>query len=672
MQITNFWLDIEDGTGHRLGLGPLRPIHGFNNSKPLSASGEFSFEVAAADPNRSALLEKRTAICRYVDAAGVVRIFGGGIIDQIKAKIDTSGYLIYSVSGNDLARELSYRSVGLLSLASGSAGVTNGPAQIMALAPSGWVLWNGTTLNPVYAGFDGESVLSAFCRVGEHIGEHWRLGSGRQVIWLGPASAFPPSGVRAVQHVNDTVSVETVTGIAIISSLEEISDAADLLTRVIPRGTGNGSAIGTLAFATNSAPAGYTLDKVNNYLKRDDAESTYGRIEQVLDYKDLGPLSNTDLDLQNAANMLLQAAAEHLRQYGIPQKFYTVELAMVNQLLEPGTTIRVVYRQIIDGAVIYDLDGTFNIISVDQAIDETGLHTTKIEIATIDRLPMSDAEYLAGQAQEAKVFAAHQQLGPSVDNLSWRDELDSVHSASFRFWLGAEYTTIQRSLLRFRIQPLRSTVKSIGTSSTTTSAGGASSPTSSSGGSSTPTSSSGGGQTSSTGGSHQHFTSLPGGYGNTTVEWYASGGEIIPVTPSASGLSLPTGVSGSHTHTVDNHTHSVSVPAHTHSISVPDHTHTLTPTLNTEYGIFEESGANTLALADLAISLNGGGNLAGQVVDIGGGWYSLDLTAALVNSVYRPNQENNEVVISTAVANKTCRIEAQLTTRAVVQAVAYS
>jgi len=90
-----------------------------------------------------------------------------------------------------------------------------------------------------------------------------------------------------------------------------------------------------------------------------------------------------------------------------------------------------------------------------------------------------------------------------------------------------------------------------------------------------------------------------------------------------------------------------------------------------EYGIFEESGANTLVLANLVIKLNGGADLNASVVDISNGWYELDITDDLVDAVFRPAQENNEIAITTATA-KSARIEAQITVRGVVQAVAYS
>jgi len=652
VQIRNFWVDIQNSSGARVGAGPLRASM-FRVSSKLSAAGTFSFVVSASDPNLSALQEKRVAVCKYVDINGDVQEFGSGIIDKITRQINQESRLELHVSGNNLARELHYRSVAALDLSGvGGAGVDNAPEQIMALAPAGWTINNGKTAVNVYAGFNGESVLAALAHVGEYIGEHWRLGAGRVIEWLGTADTFVASGVRAIQHLNDPVAAETAPAIAIITSLEEESDAVDVLTRIIPRGSGNGGVMLTLSAVTESPPVGYTLNAGSNYLKRDDSENTYGRIERALDFKDIKPISNTTLDIQAAANMLLQASVEHLRRYGMPQKFYRVSLSKVDQLLQPGTTLPLVYRVLVDGVVIYDLNDTFNILEVENEITNAGAHTTAVMVSTIDRLPQSDSDFLAQNVQAGRVITAHQQLGASVDTFTYRDEMDNFKGASFRFWTGDEYTSIQRAVLRFRIQPLRSTVKSVAGESTTTSSGGGS--TSGSGGGTTPTS----GPESA---SHAHGLSIGAG---TIV--YDVGLTALGALVANAGWGGGT-VNAIQNNSV-NHNHTVTVPAHTHS--TPNHTHALTPNITTVYGIFEESGGNTLALADLVIKLNGGADLNADVVDIGNGWYELDITEELVDEVFRPSQENNEIAITTSVA-KTARIEGQITVRGVIQAVAY-
>lgn len=396
---------------------------------------------------------------------------------------------------------------------------------------------------------------------------------------------------------------------------------------------------------------------------RNDTEATYDRIERVLDFKEIGPLSNTTPDVQAAANMLLQAAVEHLRRYGTPQQFYRVSLANVSVLLKPGTTIHVVYRKLSDGVVLYELDDVFNVIEVEKQITPAGTHTSAITIATIDRLPQSDTEFLARQAMQGRVLSAHQQLGVSVDTLTFRDEMDDGSGASFRFWLGDEYTSIQRAVLRFRVQPLRSTVKSVAGISVTTNAGGAS--TSGSGGATTSGSGGSSSPTSSSDGSHYHNIQATPGSGSSLT---ASGGNLYTGAGTPQNFSTDyVGAGHSHTVSIGSHTHSID--SHTHT--TPDHTHELEPEVLMIYGLFEESQANTLVLDNLIIKLNNGADLLASVVDIANGWYELDLTEAITDDVFRPLQTNNEIAITTAIA-KTARIEAQITIRGVVQAVAYS
>ncbi len=657
MHIVNFWVDVYDGNNQRLGRGPLRGSNWYQTSK-LSACGDFGFDVSAADPNIAVLAEKLTVVFRYAGAQGGSAEFGAGIIDKIIKAVDAQGNLVFRVTGNDLGRELSYRSVRTLSLADElDGGVYDGPTQIMAYAPDGWQISNppANTQLPIYVGYDGETVLAALVRVVKHTGEHFRISMSRSLTWLGARDTFLPSGVRAVQHVFDPVGVERVEEICLIESLEEEADASELVTRIIPRGSGNGSTILTLSAATAPPPAGFTLNVVENYLENAAAVAKYGVIERVVDFKEIGPLSNTTPDIIAAANMLLQVSAQYLSRAGSPQKYWRIVLSHTNLLLEVGTTLPVIYQKRLDGVVIYSVDETLNIIEVRNVLNQKGVYTTEILVSASDHAPQSDASVLAAQISSAKVLSAHQQLGPSTDTLTWRDEMDSAHGASFRFWLGDEYTSIQRATFRFRIQPLRSTVKSVGGASTSTSAGGGGTATSSNGGGANLTSS-----------------GTPHGHNVTVYHSRIPGMQPIVFDGTFLYSFLPTSTFQTQPEVpASGHTHTMTIPAHTHNVNIPQHTHGVTASVTMKYGIFEESRANTLELADLVIKLNAGSDLRTSVEDIGDGWFALELTEFdLIDAVFRPSQEDNELAITTS-ENKTARIEAQITIRGVVQAVNY-
>lgn len=128
-----------------------------------------------------------------------------------------------------------------------------------------------------------------------------------------------------------------------------------------------------------------------------------------------------------------------------------------------------------------------------------------------------------------------------------------------------------------------SSTASGGYTASSTAGGGASvqGGTSQSGGASvqSATSSAGGGQTSSANGDHRHrmFVGVTGPL-NTNPNPYAAYG-VGGITLDTTGMSeiWTEGSSGSHSHTVSNHSHGVSIniPAHTHgfSVNIPSHSH---------------------------------------------------------------------------------------------------
>lgn len=79
---------------------------------------------------------------------------------------------------------------------------------ILDFAPDGWEFapspYYDATVNGTLGVIDGESVLAALVAQGERTGEQFRLGSGRQVEWLGFDQ--PDSGIVALQAVGDWVN----------------------------------------------------------------------------------------------------------------------------------------------------------------------------------------------------------------------------------------------------------------------------------------------------------------------------------------------------------------------------------------------------------------------------------------------------------------------------------
>lgn len=632
----NFWVDIENSSGEKVGAGPLRPSS-FTRGNPLSQASEFSFPVSPADPNFSAIQEKLFAICRYLDPNGDIQFFGGGIIDRIN-KSHTFIKNNFIISGPNLTGELTYRDVEDLQVGDDTGGDNDAPDQIMAFAPSGWSITSGTTIKDVYVRFDEQSVLNALVSITEATGEHFRLGSGREIVWVGPYTGFSSSGVRAIGGVPLGNSAQNTPEIMIIKSLTELTDSHELVTRVKPRGAGNGNAILKLLAVTDAAPAGFTLNAAEGYIEKDSSVATYGVIVKPVDFKNISPLSSSVADKNQAANQLMRAAVELLNRWAEPQKFYQIELRKSEVILQPGTTIRVIFKQTIDEVDVFDIDDTFNIIETSDKLGANGIYTQMIKISTTDSQPLNDNELVVSQLLSAKAVSTHAQMNANARWLRTQGSMDDATALTVPFWLGLETVNINSCILRFQINPLRSNTKDAAS-------GGGS--TSGSGGASTPTS-------TATNPVHTHNLDLDGTTPTTML-----GIGTFPKLASLPPQPGPSIAGRTSNNAAGFHDHDVSIPNHDHS--TPNHAHSLT------YGIFEESSGNTLALGDIVIKINSV-TLVGTPVSIGGGWFEVDITDEIVDSIFSPNQEDNEIEYSTAVA-KTASIITDISLVDVVQGV---
>lgn len=692
----DFYIDIENASGQKQGAGPISATN-LRVTRRMDGAGSFSFEMAITDPNAAAVQPLRRMRARaHLNGAWVT--VGDGIIEQIGRKIDPSGIVMLTVSGGDGVRELAQRTVRTLQLAATGAAIsqTAAVAAVAAYAPAGWTFGaEASSPNQVYARFAGESCLQALISIAKKSYSHFRYDGDRVLTF---DSTFSPSGVRAVGGVS-ALAAETCA----IVDLEVIEESYDVVTRVHPYGAGQGDVRLNLKPASAFIPTGlllpshtYTMNKGDNYIEATSATALYGLISRTVEFKDVGPLSNTNADVEAAALSLRNTAIRWLNQHLAPTKTYRLAVAGCSQVLRPMQSIRVVYRDTVAGI---NIDETLNILEVSYEVRNDGLHTTGLVVSTGDRFPDDDGQIVASTIEQGVVFQAHPQLNANSYVTSYIKPIDQDATAEFRFRFGAEVVQLQQVAFEFQLLPLESTVKSVGGTSTTTSAGGGATATSSSGGAATATSSAGGGTTatsgsgggtnvtSDAGSGHTHEINLADSFVGNTVYYAGVGGTGDLRTPGGGKINASSTGSG-HTHgisipshihgvTIGNHTHDVTTPNHSHDVTIPDHVHTFTPVINPLYGIYRESGANTFALTDLDYQVNattpGGLETA---VSIGGGWYRLDITALVTNpNNFRPAQENNTLVIrrktgSTAI--KTAMIDGQLTVRNIIQGIAYT
>lgn len=568
----DFWIDIQASDGTKYGSGPITTATGWETTARLDRAGRFAFELPAGDPQAALCQAKREAWC-YTIIDGLVNLVGAGIIDELETKLNPTGAPLLRVAGDDLLRELTYRSVGFLEIVTSEGQASpDALSEVMAEAPGDWeidtIYGHAATENEVYAKFAGETVLAALNKVGEHTGEHFRLGSGKKLIWL--QDDLSDSGVRAIGQA-DPSAVGDNDEVCLITELSQSQGSYDLCTRLFAFGAGNGQARVSLADTSVSAHAGYVIDKSNPKganLTHSAAFSEYGQIERFLSWKEISPISNTEADIESAANELYAAAYQYLARYSQVQQSYHLAVTKLVKPVWPGQKMRVIWHEVVDGYAAVDIDADLTVLETTTRLDAAGLRTIAMQVSTIDAWPLTVAEIIAGQLEEARLMDGHPQTfaGYYSEGLG-NFNISPTYSAVARFKFDDRITRLVSAKLRFQTAAFEATATaaaSAGGSSQSSSSGGGSSVTSGSGGSSTPTSQGGGGGTTASGSVSSHRHAYPGDPGYTQDTQWA------------------------HTHPLNSHTHVVSIPSHQHSVSIPNHSHSVTIPSHTHpltYGI---------------------------------------------------------------------------------------
>lgn len=667
-------------SGVVIGAGPIMAATRFSLTEPVDRVGSFQFEIAADDPDVSRLTTQTRIDVIYFDPIKLQRVIvGDGIIRSRQTGISGDGTPMVTISGPGLGQELSDDIVQISLGGTGGSGVFDAPKRILDLFP-GWELDTAgklTTETRFYGAFSGESGLEALITIAEKLGEHFVILPGRRVKWLG--SEVKASGVRAttIDTAERTDELGEVIG---VQRIEQTASSEAILTRITPYGAGDGEARLTLAASNWTAPAGFTIDRGRNEIVHTAIEGTVGKIRRTVQFKDIGPVSNTDADLRSAANQLAISAHAYMKKFAAEQRVYQIDvIGLSADRVRPGESIRLDVQLFRDGFRYFSVREDFAVLSITKEFDENGAMTPKLEISNVVNWIQSDNQVLAKAIRDQIAAQAHPQLNANCWWLSFSPRMDKSNRGTIAFWLTNEIVTVNEITLYFKILPLESSIKSVSSKQTT------------SGPSSKSTSEADGGAAVTSGPSSKSTSESAK---DTIVGQGLAGANAISISRkniagetdfganiqnhkhAAKGLYLPDfsvpipdhqhyiTLQG-HVHHME-HTHTVSVPSHSHKM---DHTHEFTAQITMEYGIFRDSPAATLTISELMIMANG--QAVGTIEDAGSGWYKVDVTNRCVNSVGRPKKENHTIVFATTVDGKAALIDAKLKVRSVIQAIAY-
>lgn len=287
----------------------------------------------------------------------------------------------------------------------GDGPTTTGLADIMAYAPAGWALDGvkgyAATENTAYLFFAGENVLEALKILAEHTGEHFYLGAGKKIVWVQDDPVADPTacGYRAVPMYGGMVKTNPL--VCLIQSLAEIEDGYKRCSRVYPHGAGMGTGRLSLADATDSPGAGYTLAASDNYVKHDVADAAL-QIDKDITWPEIGRIEEDAVHSVHASNQLLASAVEYLSRHYAAQTSYSLTVVGLDGTVDPGETIPVTYWEYRDGSAVLDIDATLIILEAATAIDSQGIRTVALTVATTDAWPESEGRVVAEHLRKAK------------------------------------------------------------------------------------------------------------------------------------------------------------------------------------------------------------------------------------------------------------------------------
>lgn len=640
-------LDVTDRAYVRQGAGPIQTCLTLEITRRLNGAGEWRATFPDNDP-RTSLLQLKSRLARfYIDGEHAMT----GIVEHVALALSETGERILTVSGRDMLGELSETPLGFWQI--GQTTPSTNAVQAVFVSVTAFdasVVWTGydaagvtpvQTDSGVVASFAGESALSALATIADHIGESFRgyRDGSHKIAWLGTST--PASGVRAIGYAADPTETVGNANITFIQQFGVERDGYELLTHVYPFGAGQGNARLNITGHTRTDPTGYVT--VSTGIRSEAAETTVGKkIGKYVEFKDIRPLSPTTADLINAKNQLYDAGLAHLKRAESSDALtnYRLNVTHVPDALDVGATIRVIY---VDD--VYELDADLVVLEIRSRYGAAMQESHELIVAPLVRKPVSDSSLLAGELEEGKVFRAHPQLGGNAYTTGYRvfvgDDM-TTGKGELRFWFDSEVYQVERVLLRFNLSPLVSPAGAVGGLADVD----------------VDVSVSG---TIDIRHDHEMHVYNIGDFSPTTLEtvYYAKPQNVLfsnsgsggGLTGTEEGGSSSLALSGTGSGTID-----------------------LSGAISTTFGIFRAAAIDTYVVGDLEYSLNGGSWAALSTATVlGGGWFQLDLSSALVDSNFRPINATNVLEFrrtSAAGAGKSAMLDCFLRVREIITATA--
>lgn len=652
--------DVYNALDQKVGKGPLWSLTGATISRALDGAGSVTISAPGTEERAIDLLQNERRIKLYglqpgpVEDMETLRHLGTGILRNIKARTNPSGWTL-DADGPDSLDLLKRKSTLLARIYSGLS-VAQIAADLAALA--GWttVIDAAYTSKMLQCRFDGVSVLRALQNLAQGQGLHLREGAADRTVEIG---AFgQSSGLRLVNAAYAPVEIAANDNIMLIETLNVSRISEQIVNWLVPIGGGEGESAITLQHCTRVGPYAVQQITVNGkthyYIADAVSIAAYGQIEQVGTFKDINAISNSDADLEAAANALYDAAVAWLQRNKDRIDSYTATVHKVRSTVRPGDKVHLSYKGFIEneqGLIINyaNVDSDFWVMKATERITLEGL-SMDLELTNIDQVAQDVAMIVIGAIESIQMQQLSVKPYPTTSPFVYRREIDATHTAIVPIEISNGVLYLNQCRLYIKSRSFRVTAKAAATGDVTTSAGGALA------------------TSSAAGGDHRHKVASQVRIDDSTA-WSGSQAVIYNFAQDSSGTSpanLGLLIRGAGA-LADMYTEGAS-GAHTHSISIPSHTHTV-PSLVIDFGIEDDNQfPDTVSIKvddiDVTAALGGPWGAGGSAVDT-----TIDITSYLVNAAGGLRQRH-EVTFSCTGGQGEIEVTVEL--RTTVQSIAVS
>jgi hypothetical protein len=489
MSNLRFWMDVFNAAGERQGQGFISTVESLTIKRVLDGVGNFSITLPETDPNVKDLVEDESRVKLYVivgddeSADYEKRLLISGIIRKRTSSETTSGWTM-NCTGDDELDELTRENVmiGLEYNAQNHSPVDENWTleeivnDLLSLV-SGWTLDIDETTAALehYARFDGMNIIEVLIELSKQRGVHFRSGDTSGVLEVGSMGEW--NNLSLVQPDRFNPDVYNNDDIGFIQDIRITSDTSNVWNKVAPFTSGDGETRldlePVLALRGTAFGDPYDIEtEVRNgktfyFLQDDSSIANYGVINRGPALYDQIQIQsgNSPEDILAAADALYDITAVDLGRHSVKLETFDVTAVKLVRNVRVGDKIHMTYkgrvqRELDDDTIEFlperNINALFWVMAVTETINASGL-TTRLSIASIDRVEVDDREIIVGEIKRAQVERLAIKAYTSNFMYPDRQEIDSTHDAVFQMELTTRVLRVRQVTLRIITMPFRTT-----------------------------------------------------------------------------------------------------------------------------------------------------------------------------------------------------------------------